>query len=50
MVDLVFLGFDLGFLYLLGSTTGLESFSLRSEKFSISSSFGGGSVRFFFSV
>ena len=29
------------------STTGLESFSLRPEKFSKRFSFGGGSVRFF---
>ena len=38
-----------GFYRVFVSTTGLESFSLRPEKFSERSSFGGGCVRFFFS-
>ena len=43
MVDMVFPGFYRIFV----STTGLESFSLRPEKFSKRFSFGGGCVRFF---
>ena len=47
VVDKVFLVFDRVFV----STTGLESFSLRRRaKVSKRFSFGGGSVRFFFSV
>ena len=36
-----------GFYRVFVSTTGLESFSLRPEKFSKRFSFGGGCVRFF---
>ena len=43
MVDMVFL---LIYGVFVVSTTGLESFSLRPEKFSKRSSCGGGSVRF----
>ena len=43
MVDMVFLVFYRVFV----STTGLESFSLRPEKFPKRFSFGGGRVRFF---
>ena len=39
-----------GFYRVFVSTTGLESFSLRPEKFSKRFSFGGGCVRFFFSA
>ena len=39
----------LGFYSVFVSATGLESFSLRPEKFSKRFSFGGGCVRFFFS-
>ena len=46
MLDMVFLVFiGRGFV----STSGLESFSLRPEKFPKRFSFGGGRVRFFFS-
>ena len=43
VVDMVFPGFYRAFV----STTGLESFSLRPEKFSKRFSFGAGRVRFF---
>ena len=45
MVDMPFLVFFLN--RILVSTTGLESFSLRPEKFPKRFSFGGGRVRFF---
>ena len=47
MVDMVFSGFYRVFLV---STTDLESFSLRPEKFPKRFSFGGGRVRFFSSL
>ena len=40
----------LGFFWVFVSTTGLESFSLRPEKFPKRMSFGGGRVRFFSSL
>ena len=45
MVDMVILFFFLNRVFV--STTGLESFSSRPEKFSKRFSFGGGCVRFF---